>query len=355
MTLTKKAGNELKRRIIRQAYQNAGVIHAAQLAKEAGVSRQSVYRHMGDLMQSGAMTRKKEGRNYIFELRQTFSKSFAYENAHLSEDDVWRRDIAPLVDTVPETAKKVAFYVFTEMLNNAIEHSQSPTIQIGITGNAYCMSFSVADRGVGIFAKIQKAMGLSEKSYAILELAKGKFTTEPESHTGEGIFFSSKAADGFCILSDELMYFGMGNRNGVLGQLGEQKIKSSSGTTVLFEVALNREKTLKEVFQLYTEHPDDYGFTKTVIPIRLLEYHDASPVFVSRSQARRLIARFEEFENIILDFEEVAEIGQGFADEIFRVFQNRHPACKLTCINANGQVLGMVNHILSRTNSSLPS
>ena len=37
---------------------------------------------------------------------------------------------------------------------------------------------------------------------------------------------------------------------------------------------------------------------------------------------------------------------QGFADEIFRVFQNAHPDIVLRPINANEAVLGMIQHVI---------
>ena len=91
-----------------------------------------------------------------------------------------------------------------------------------------------------------------------------------------------------------------------------------------------------------TRNLESYGFEKTVVPVSLLEYKDENPLFVSRSQARRLLSRFEKFSTIVLDFAEVHEIGQAFADEIFRVFANAHKNCELQYINANERVRNMI-------------
>lgn len=40
---------------------------------------------------------------------------------------------------------------------------------------------------------------------------------------------------------------------------------------------------------------------------------------VARSQARRICNRLEEFKEVILDFQDVEYMGQGFADEVFKV------------------------------------
>ncbi len=71
---------------------------------------------------------------------------------------------------------------------------------------------------------------------------------------------------------------------------------------------------------------------------------------VARSQARRILSRLEEFKEVIFDFSEIDFMGQGFADEIFRVFQNRHPDIVLTVNNANEEVAGMIQHVKSNGN-----
>jgi hypothetical protein len=63
---------------------------------------------------------------------------------------------------------------------------------------------------------------------------------------------------------------------------------------------------------------------------------------VSRSQAKRLLARVELFETVMFDFTGVATIGQAFADEIFRVFANQHPNIELTPTHANSDVKRMI-------------
>lgn len=63
---------------------------------------------------------------------------------------------------------------------------------------------------------------------------------------------------------------------------------------------------------------------------------------VSRSEAKRLLQRVDRFRCVVLDFAEVATIGQAFADEIFRVFANEHPEVELVPIHAATQVQQMI-------------
>lgn len=78
---------------------------------------------------------------------------------------------------------------------------------------------------------------------------------------------------------------------------------------------------------------------------------------VARSQAKQImrdISKLEEtvlgfdgLEEVTLDFDGVESIGQGFADEIFRVIQSQHPECQITEINAVREVQQMINRAKS--------
>ena len=99
-------------------------------------------------------------------------------------------------------------------------------------------------------------------------------------------------------------------------------------------------RTDKQVFDQYSSG-EDYGFTKTVVPVRLAQYGEDK--LISRSQARRLLARIDRFRSVLFDFKAVETIGQAFADEIFRVFAQGHPEIEIIAINATVQVQQMIN------------
>ena len=68
---------------------------------------------------------------------------------------------------------------------------------------------------------------------------------------------------------------------------------------------------------------------------------------VSRSQAKRVAHRFERFKRVELDFSGIEEIGQAFADEMFRVFATAHPGIRITPINTSPVVAQMIRRALS--------
>ena len=105
------------------------------------------------------------------------------------------------------------------------------------------------------------------------------------------------------------------------------------------------ERTTKEIFDEYTS--DDFVFNKTKITVHLAkDYlgHD----FVSRSLAKRILMNVEKFKIIVLDFENIDNIGQGFADEVFRVFKNKNPDITIVPVNMNEEIEFMINRAMKK-------
>ncbi|HDR1867395.1 TPA: STAS-like domain-containing protein [Pasteurella multocida] len=106
------------------------------------------------------------------------------------------------------------------------------------------------------------------------------------------------------------------------------------------EIANNSTKELTEVFEQFTS---GLNFSKTLVPVKLAQIEGFT--LMSRSQAKRLVTRFEKFSDVLLDFKDVQIVGQGFADQLFRVFKNEHPNVNLIPINMSEDVEFMVRHV----------
>lgn len=344
VTKTRKS-EEIRHAILKEIFDCSGVVNVKQLAAQEGVTVQSIYRQINWLVENEQISKEKSGKQNVYRLLPLKQKADLYATSNLQEDVVLKKHFLPLLDGVSDTVSHVFSYVFTEMLNNVIEHSEAKLVSICLEKNAYCISCQIFDNGIGIFEKISRSLNLPEKKFAILELAKGKFTTDPNSHTGEGVFFSSKVADRFCISSDNLLFLGAHNDDDREYIFDTPTEFASIGTVVDFDIVLDRVVSAADIMNKYTRAPESYGFSKTVVPVKLLEYQEQNPMFISRSQAKRLYARFEKFSNVILDFEDVPEIGQAFADELFRVFPNAHPNCWIEYVGANEKVEAMIRHV----------
>jgi len=241
-------------------------------------------------------------------------------------------DVKPLLQ-LPENATRIWNYCVTEMLNNAIDHSEAHSISVDIRKSATSTEILIYDSGVGIFKKIMDALGLPDQEYALIELAKGGFTTDPSRHSVQGIFFSSRMVDSFYILSRGTFFSHDIKREH--DRLTHEDSKSKSGTLVAMTLMNHTARTTKKVFDAFSTAEAD-GFTKTIVPVRLSLYGDEQ--LVSRSQAKRLLARVEQFKTVVLDFEGVSTIGHSYADEIFRVFANANPAIELATTNTNDEI-----------------
>lgn len=313
---------------------------ARHLADEFGVSRAAASKHLRALIDAGLVEAKGRARGRVLHLATLSLESRTYPREGLSEDVVWREVFAPVVAGLPENVRDIWRYGVTEMVNNAIDHSGSPEVHVMVQRDAMRTACFVIDRGEGIFLKIQRAFNLVDPREALLELAKGKLTTDPVNHTGEGVFFASKTFDSFLIISGGLMFVHGHDPSGML--LGEPK--ADSGTVVYLQLANGSPRLLKAVFDEFAG-PEEYTFAKTIVPVRLAQYEGEK--LVSRSQAKRLCMRFERFQRVVLDFAEVTEIGQAFADEVFRVSARAHPGVALTPINTTPEVDRMIRRALA--------
>lgn len=310
----------------------------ARIAAEAfGVTRQAVNRQMQRLEADGLLEHTGNTRARTYRLAAAHTHRWSYSlAAGLVEDRPWMEDLRPVLADLAGNVLQIWHYGFTEMFNNAIEHSEGSEITAAVARSITSTTVTIHDDGVGIFRKIAQALKLADERQAPLELAKGKFTTDPARHSGEGVFFTSRMFDRFAIISGAVIF---SHESDDPADWVLDRDVPASGTVVIMTLANDSERTTKSVFDRFAS-ADDYSFDKTVVPVRLAEYGDDA--LVSRSQARRLLARFERFRTVVLDFRGVDEIGQSFADELFRVFAAEHPEVEIVEFRANEAVQRMI-------------
>lgn len=333
----REKGEQVRRFILEHIENHDGDI-AAQAAEKFSISRQAVNKHLTKLREQGTIIKEGTGRASKYKLVPLVTKDFAYTLTEaLDEDTVWRKDIRDSISPLPDNVINIWHHGFTEMFNNAIDHSAGNGIIVRIKKTATSTDVLISDNGVGIFKKIQSELDLLDERHAIFELAKGKLTTDPKNHSGEGIFFTSRMFDKFRILSGGL-YFSHERGRPEDWLLEDSKLHN--GTAVFMELNNHTARTTRKIFDEFTES-DDYTFDKTIVPVELAKY--GPDELVSRSQAKRLLARVELFKHVVFDFRHVDSIGQAFADQIFRVFANDHPEIKLVPIHTSDEVRAMIS------------
>lgn len=336
MSRVRTRGEDIRRYILGNVEKHPNDI-ARLTAEKFDITRQAVNKHLQRLTAEKVLTETGKTRSRAYKLCPLLEWQQTYKpGPELAEDVVWTNDVRPVLGPLPDNAMNIWHYGFTEMFNNAIDHSGSRYIFVRIRKTAADTEMLVMDEGVGIFKKIQTALGLLDERHAIFELHKGKLTTDPKKHSGEGIFFTSRMFDSFDILSGGIFFT---HKFGKPEDWILEGDRLSTGTTVWMKMHNHTARTVKKVFDQFSTG-DDYGFNKTVVPVELAKYGDDQ--LISRSQAKRLLARVELFKKVVFDFSGIETIGQAFSDEIFRVFAHQHPEIELLPIHANSQVKRMI-------------
>ncbi len=309
----------------------------AKAMKHFSLSRPAILHYINQAIAEGLLIAEGSTRNRRYRLSNTLELNFNIELFPDSEDAVWRHRVFPHLK-LPLSVLAICEYGFTEMLNNAIDHSQSKEGTIIVRQNYAGIEFFIIDRGVGIFEKIQKARNLDSPQEALLELSKGKLTTYPERHAGEGIYFTSRMFDRFTIRSGLLAYRRRREEDEEWLVEVQDRARYRQGTAIYMQITKDAQWTKNDVFKKYQD--DDLRFRRTHVPIALAR--EPGQQLVSRSQAKRILSRFEQFTEVMLDFRGVDEIGQGFADEIFRIFVNANPHIPVKLVNASPEIERMV-------------
>lgn len=307
-----------------------------------GISKSSVYNYVRQMEADGWI--EKSGSAYA--LKTTVCRYSFKNDGTLGEDQVYKQFILQHIQ-FKKNVNSIWNYAFTEMMNNAIEHSKAENISVTVLQTCLDTQIVIQDDGIGIFKNIQAFMKDCKNEMITLRecvslLFAGKFTTAKHLHTGEGIFFTSHIMDEFIIYSDDNIF----TRNNFKTSQTEDRnlhnfLHMENGTVVTMTLANNSKKVLTEVFNTFA--PVDEGFVKTTIPIAHM-FMGGNPV--SRSEAKRLLECITLFTDITLDFANVDEIGQGFAHELFVLGKQKYQNIHLKTINTSKTVSDMIQRVL---------
>jgi anti-sigma regulatory factor (Ser/Thr protein kinase) len=319
---------------VRALVEKSGEIANRDVARGLGISPATSHRLLSAMVTSGILERQGKGRSAHYRLRGVRRR---FKLQGLEEDRAWRlvaEDIARIRPLSEEEAQSLR-YAATEVINNAIDHSDGTSVEISASFEAAGVTVTtVRDDGVGVFTRLCRDFHFVSSHAAIVQLEKGRLTSDPSRHSGEGLFFSSKAVARFRLESDGVAWI-------VDNLVGDSAIGASSvkkGTQVVLEVVRERTPRLTDVFAAYTD-PETLKFARTRSTIKLGALGTS---LISRSEAKRVTERLAEFAHAVLDFSGVEVVGQGFCDEVFRIFGREHPEVTLEPVGMNDAVAFMV-------------
>jgi len=307
------------------------------VAEALKVSPNTINTYLKELLEQKVITKQKRGTYALVKTKHQYL--LQRSKGHLDTDTyAFDACLRQHICGFGRNVQEIWAYTFSEMINNVVDHSQAEELFIQIEQDYLNTKVVIYDNGVGIFQKIKDHFNLPSLDEAICELFKGKLTTDSANHSGEGIFFSSKLMDSFFILSDKKIFTNNKYDNDGIFDLPSADGK---GTCVMMSLSNDSHKQSKEVFDAYSNV--DGGFIKTKIPLKNI--FDASPV--SRSQAKRICNRLERFREVVLDFEGIDWMGQGFAHQIFVIFKREHPDICLITEHMNEAVENMYYHVVN--------
>jgi anti-sigma regulatory factor (Ser/Thr protein kinase) len=308
---------------------------ATHIAQVTGLSRGTVRKALQRLVKLGWLRREGSTRQPRFQpgvLRQVVKR---YALAGLQEDLPWARDFAPCMDLPPEV-RRITQHIFGELLNNAIDHSGGESVTVSLRQTASHVQLLVSDDGCGVFDQLARTFDLTDPALAMLEVSKGKLTSQPERHAGRGLFFTSRLADVFDLHANDTAFQ---HRQWDGGWHAGRPLKRR-GTSVYAALSLDTERSLDAVLRAHSLDGTGYGFERTRVPLRLM----ATPLagLDSRAQARRVASRLQQFRHAEVDFDGVDTIGHSFADELFRVLPRQFDGVDMQPMNMSPSVAAMV-------------
>ncbi len=136
-------------------------------------------------------------------------------------------------------------------------------------------------------------IGIATPQEAIVQLEKGKLTSDPARHSGEGLFFSSKAVSRFRLESQGVAWI----VDNLAADSAVAKGADWRGTLAVLEVVRGRTPRLEDVFSAFTD-PETLRFARTRVTVRLVTLGTS---LVSRSEARRLLEGLAKFSHVTAD------------------------------------------------------
>jgi hypothetical protein len=310
--------------------------------KHFDIAKTTANRHLQHLIKANKVLKTGRTKQVRYSLAGALNQEFSIAiNKQFDEFTLYSTLIEPAIKAYLSTeALDILEYCATEMLNNCHDHSSGKQLTISIEIEKTQITLSISDNGVGLFKHIHDSFHFEDMRDVMLELSKGKLTTDAENHTGEGIFFSSRACNIYSITANNYCY----EKNNQENDWSFHSVDKTQGTTIKMTVARNSEKNLTDIFLKYQDD-DSLEFTKTDIVVELSK--SLGERLISRSQAKRILRRLENFKHITLDFENIQTVGQGFVDEIFRVYQNKNPQTTFIYTNANDDVTFMIERGLA--------
>ena len=128
-----------------------------QVARQFGLARQTVHQYVRRLIQEQKLMGSGGRRWRHYQLRHfdQDTREFALKSG-LNEDRVWNEFIREKILEIGTNEQEILHYGLTEMVNNAMDHSEGQKVTAHFWRTAVSVTLRVADDGVGIFRRFRE-------------------------------------------------------------------------------------------------------------------------------------------------------------------------------------------------------
>ncbi len=343
-------GEKVRRFILEQVEKHPEDI-ASLTSKKFGITRQAVNKHLQRLAQQSAIVRRGSTRVPKYQLSPISSQTFHYDiKPGLAEDVVWTLHIRPALGDLPDNVLNIWHHGFTEMFNNAIDHSAGKNIWVQMEKTPISTETLVAGRRYRHLQENSIGAGLvvdgAPREIRAIQRQADYGSTKP---LGEGIFFTSRMLDKFDILSGGVFF---NHKRDAKEDWMLERASPGAGTAVF----LNCITILHEPpRRCLTSTP---RVRTTALPRQLFRSTSLNMALTSSFRGLRPNVCWRAcdlFKKVVLDFKDVGMIGQPFADQIFRVFASAHPDIELIAINVNKEIRDMIARAKSHSTLQVAS
>ena len=221
------------------------------LVRKTGFTRSYLNRFLQELIEEGQIVKIGKARKTIYILADA-EKLESFRESRMNYSLCLKNDFqipSTSLNTLESIKKETGIFSglsvnvveiidssFTELLNNAIVHSGAESINIKMKREQDFISTEITDNGIGIFKKIMEHFSLKNELEAIQQILRGKLTTFPESHAGQGLYNVSKSCDSFVIHSGRKKFM----LNNIVNEMSIKDAREIKGTRIKFSINENR-------------------------------------------------------------------------------------------------------------------
>ena len=294
-------------------------------AEYFGTSRQAIHKHLKQLIQSHRLKSLGEGsthKQYQWGAVREKLMHYVLDQA-INVDAIWENDFAPLIDDLVSPAVKIAVsYALKALVKNAISHAQAHYLYVCLQTNQNDLLLIVRDDGVGIVETLQAHYHLDDPKRCLFELAKGKFSCQPDCYEGNSLAICSRLFEEFAIDSNKYYFTRM-----PFGKL--MPLVNDPQTTIRLLIALDLQFDPACIF-----HAMQAGHA--YIPLYYLNHGS-----LGEAEVMPVLERLASFSRVTLDFQAVKKVSAGFIQALFNSTETR--PFRLDYCNATIGITELIN------------